>query len=55
MNNELILSKEEVMDILCIKTTAFKNILKTNTLFERLKDKGYKYIGRFKEGRTYKY
>ena len=55
MDNELILSKEEVMNILCIKSTAFKNIIKTNTLSKRFKEKGYKYIERFKEGRVYKY
>ena len=36
MDNELILSKEEVMNILCIKSTAFKNIIKTNTGFPNL-------------------
>ena len=51
----MILNKKEICNILNITLEALKKIEKNNKLETRLKEKGYKLISRYKEGRKVLY
>lgn len=46
------LSRQELMNILGIKNDALKTIIRKNQLKTRLKEKGYNYVEKIKEGRN---
>lgn len=49
------ISREELIGILGVTNGALKQIIRRNQLYDRLLEKGYKYIDKIKEGRNVKY
>lgn len=53
--NELKLTRKELLGVLGVKEESLKKIISRKQLYKRLMDKGYKYIGKEKKGRNHLY